>query len=81
MREAPVATSVNLDTGAESMNALLPAPPANVGSERDASVPMGPDESNEAEYIIRHIAELILERIFESGKLKEKKRYRKWYRQ
>ena len=64
IREAPVSTSANLDTGAQSMNALLPAPPADVGSERDASVPMGPDESNKAEYIIRHIAELILERIF-----------------
>ena len=64
IREAPVSTSANLDTGAQSMNALLPAPPADVGSERDASVPMGPDESNKAEYIIRHIAELILQRIF-----------------
>ena len=62
------------------MNALLPAAPANVGSERDASVPMGPDEFNKADYIIRHIAELILQRIFGEWQVEGEERYRKWYR-
>ena len=48
-----------------SMGALLPSAPADGGSERDESAPMGPDNSNKAEYIIRHISELILTSSFD----------------
>ena len=65
MKYAFPITSASSAAAMFSMGALLPSAPADGGSERDESAPMGPDNSNKAEYIIRHISELILTSSFD----------------